>query len=701
MGPVRSGVRSGERVAEPGSPFPAVRLPRYRPRRHALRGLIPILAALPSIARAGTAVPTALSDRAAREGSVRAIVRLDVPASPQSLAAGDEVSRATMAGARARLARDLAATDWVPVREFRTIPYLAIEATPDALAALARSGAVLAIDEDRLESISLRDSVPIVQADQAQAAGFDGSGWTIAVLDTGVDGAHPFLGGKVMSEACYSATGSCPNGQRSQVGSGSAGPCDYAPNACPHGTHVAGIAAGRGDDIVGVAPGATIISLQVFSRFTGTICDDDIEDPCAKTYTSDTIAALERVYELRNDFRIASANLSFGGGRYYSESECDMRDAARKAVVDNLRAAGIVTISASGNESWTDSTTAPACLTSALAVAAVDKTDGVAPFSNSAAFVDFFAPGVRIYSSLPGGGFGVISGTSQAAPHVAGAFAILAQRLGEASPDTIIAALRDTGLPIIDGRNSAVIPRIRIKDALDRLPVPPTRGSGIQITPEGKRTLVNKDVGSERWAITENADDGSVTGNVFRSDGGPASFAFCERLGDDGNPDPYQVQIDYRCSGADACTDASCPASTWVPIGDVKLSGAFFEPLPSPATGLTTSEIRSIASPSGSAAAAAGVQLTPDAIRRSLVSKDIGGERWAITRNPDDGTVTGNVFRSDGGDPAFVWCQETGRNGSDVSYSCSGADRCAFAPCNAEDWVFLADVTLPDAFFLP
>src|SRR4030095_4867700 len=176
----------------------------------------------------------------------------------------------------------------------------------------------------------------------------------------------------------------------------------------------------------------------------------------------------------------------------------------------------------------------PACLTSALAVAAVDKSDGVAPFSNSAPFVDFFAPGVRIYSSLPGGGFGVISGTSQAAPHLAGALALRAQRLGEASPDTIIAALRDTGLPIIDSRNSAVIPRIRIKDALDRLPVPPTRGSGIQITPEGKRTLVNKDVGSERWAITENADDGSVTGNVFRSDGGPASFVFCERLGDDG-----------------------------------------------------------------------------------------------------------------------------------------------------------------------
>ena len=74
-----------------------------------------------------------------------------------------------------------------------------------------------------------------------------------------------------------------------------------------------------------------------------------------------------------------------------------------------------------------------------------------------------------------------------------------------------------------------------------------------------------------------------------------------------------------------------------------------------------------------SAAASTGVQWTPDGLRL-LVSKDVGNERWAITLN-ENGSATGNVFRSDGGDPAFVWCQETGRNGSDVSYSCSGADR--------------------------
>src|SRR5258705_417618 len=82
------------------------------------------------------------------------------------------------------------------------------------------------------------------------------SGWVVAILDTGVHGAHPFLAGKVVSEACYSAHGDCPNGNDEQIGAGAGETCTYAPHTCRHGTHVAGIAAGRGDDFSGVARGA-------------------------------------------------------------------------------------------------------------------------------------------------------------------------------------------------------------------------------------------------------------------------------------------------------------------------------------------------------------------------------------------------------------------------------------------------------------
>jgi hypothetical protein len=101
-----------------------------------------------------------------------------------------------------------------------------------------------------------------------------------------------------------------------------------------------------------------------------------------------------------------------------------------------------------------------------------------------------------------------------------------------------------------------------------------------------------------------------------------------------------------------------------------------------------------------------GLQITPDD-RRTLVSKDVGADRWAITRNEADGTVTGNVFPTDGGEPSFVWCEEIGSNGSPdpytelVTYACSGADRCSTAPCTADQWSFLSEVTLSGSFFLP
>ena len=100
-----------------------------------------------------------------------------------------------------------------------------------------------------------------------------------------------------------------------------------------------------------------------------------------------------------------------------------------------------------------------------------------------------------------------------------------------------------------------------------------------------------------------------------------------------------------------------------------------------------------------SASPQSAVQLPPDG-NGTLITKDVAGERWAISRNPD-GTVTGNVFTPDGGPPSFVWCEETGITGAEVTLSCRGADRCALAPCPPDRWSFISDVTLPTSFFLP
>jgi hypothetical protein len=91
-----------------------------------------------------------------------------------------------------------------------------------------------------------------------------------------------------------------------------------------------------------------------------------------------------------------------------------------------------------------------------------------------------------------------------------------------------------------------------------------------------------------------------------------------------------------------------------------------------------------------------GIQETPDG-KRTLISKEVQGARWAITRNADDDTVTGNVYFPDGGDPLFLYCEETDSSATDVTLSCSGADGCTTAPCGG--FSFIDEVTLPRSFF--
>jgi hypothetical protein len=191
-----------------------------------------------------------------------------------------------------------------------------------------------------------------------------------------------------------------------------------------------------------------------------------------------------------------------------------------------------------------------------------------------------------------------------------------------------------------------------------------------------------------------------VTGNVFSPAGGAPQFVWCQQTGDNGDPDPYTVELDFTCSGAGACRSLSCPTGEWSQIGPVALPGSFFLP---PRGGSTTAAVA--ASGATAAVAEAGLQITPDS-KRTLISKDVGSERWAITRNPD-GSVTGNVFSASGDPPKFVSCRRTGDDGNpdpaavQISFDCSGADRCTQDTCTADEWTFIASVTLPGSFFRP
>jgi subtilisin family serine protease len=471
-------------------------------------GLVVLAGGIGTGARAQGASPVdgalaAIQRSLAARGKARVVVELAVPQASRALAEGierlDEL-RPAVAEAQSTLVQrltrgDPARTLSLKVRRMRNMPLMALSVNGDELAELARDPGVRRIWEDGLDRPRLAESVPLIGMLPAYELGADGTGSMIAVLDTGVDGRHPFLAGKVIEEACFSTTDSdfeatttCPNGRDEQVGAGAGVPCAAIVEGCEHGTHVAGIAAGRrasGSPSNGVARGATVFAVQVFSRFdSDAFCGSS--RPCALSFFSDQIAGLDHVLSRvgRTRDTIAAVNMSLGGGPRVGPCDSD----SRKPAIDALRAAGVATVIAAGNDGFVGGVSAPACISTAVAVASTTKTDTISSFSNNGALVDLLAPGSSIVSSLPGSRFGNLSGTSMATPHVAGAIAAVRARLPDTPLADIEEALARTGTPITDNRGSERItkPRIRVDLALaGLLPVAPK----LQVLPEAPQSF--------------------------------------------------------------------------------------------------------------------------------------------------------------------------------------------------------------------
>ncbi len=170
-----------------------------------------------------------------------------------------------------------------------------------------------------------------------------------------------------------------------------------------HGTHVAGIAAARinnGIGIAGMAGGATIMPVKVF-----------FPPPNVLGTYEDLIRAI--IYATDNGARVINMSL---GATSYSRGE--------EAAVDYAWNHGVVVVAAAGN-TGRNTYHYPAAHRNAIAVAATDAYDNRAGFSTYGDFVDVAAPGVNVLSTLMSGGYGGMSGTSMATPHVAGLAALL------------------------------------------------------------------------------------------------------------------------------------------------------------------------------------------------------------------------------------------------------------------------------------
>lgn len=486
-------------------------------------------------------------------------------------------------------------------RTYRRFPLVALEVNRSALEGLLRSPRVVEVMEDLESPPALDTSLGVINADQVHTLGWDGAGLAVAILDTGIDRDHPFVAGRVVEEACFSTpsanrTSLCPDGTATQTGAGSASidvtACqDGASNMCDHGQHVAGIAAGDGEGVVGapaagVAPASSIIGIQVFRRATDDAsCGGNVGDaPCVLSSASDQIAALEYILDdLSGSYDIVSANMSLGGGMFTAACDGD----SRKDAIDDLVAANIATVISAGNNGFTNAVGAPSCISTSIAVGATNNADGVT--RNRGPLLDLFAPGVGIISSVGNDGYNSFSGTSMAAPHVAGAWAVLRQAAPALSVGEVLTILQNTGVPITYPSNGSNVttPRIDLFAALQATTQPPeltvdeatvtvdegsvATNSGTVSDPDGDPVTLSASVGD----VVDNGD-GTWSWSFATTDG-PAETQTVTITGTDDKGAEGEVTFELVVENVAPIVDAGPDAD--LVSGEVfAFSGSFSDP---------------------------------------------------------------------------------------------------------------------------
>ena len=278
-----------------------------------------------------------------------------------------------------------------------------------------------------------------------QFAGIDGSGFSVAVIDTGVDIDHPAIAPNYVAGYDFIDGDNNPDDLEG------------------HGTHVSGTI-GAIDEAIGVATDVGLISLRALDR-AGSTSLGKIED------------ALEWTYNNRERYNITAVNLSLGTGFFTSPAQ--LRGDILVDDIRRLEAAGVTVISAAGNNYFANegqTGIAYPSISSTIAVGAVWQdgsrasatwkegsidfstgADRIASFSQRSDADNFiFAPGTIITSTLPEGRFGQNAGTSQATPHIAGAVALLQEASMQfngrvLSPSEVNEILQTTGDVVIDG----------------------------------------------------------------------------------------------------------------------------------------------------------------------------------------------------------------------------------------------------------
>ncbi len=355
------------------------------------------------------------------------------------------------------------------------------ELTKEEIEYLLKENYVEEISYNYPIEILLDDAVDITNTSsiwpkQINSLNLTGIHQSVCVIDTGVNYSHPDLGG------CSSESFLAGNCSRViagyDFGDNDNNPMDYN----GHGTHVAGIVGASGG-IFGMAPNVSIVAVKVFNDSGDGTSDMIISaiDWCVNNASVYNISVITM-----------SLGLSDGGSSLLRDSYCDVEFSGLRNAIDAAVAENISVIVASGNDGNTTHIGVPACIENVTPIASSTKTNSISSFSNRNNMTQLFATGGtlegggscspgnmdsnRICSTYKDGAYIAFSGTSMAAPMVAGAIAILNQFLNLTSqlmtPQEIETILNQTGVLVDDISGSGLnYSRIDIYSAILSLDV--------------------------------------------------------------------------------------------------------------------------------------------------------------------------------------------------------------------------------------
>lgn len=237
-----------------------------------------------------------------------------------------------------------------------------------------------------------------------------------------------------------------------------------------HGTHVAGIAASNDTTYRGVAPNASILAAKVL-------------DSAGRGYFSDVAAAVDWGINHRERYNISVISMSLGDGGEYNDPAAQCDPFATAMAINTAYQQGIFVAVASGNEGHINGISYPACASNATSVGAVydadlgrmiwsptcvdttTEADKIVCFTNRDELLDLLAPGSVITSTIIGG-FGDMSGTSMAAPHVSGVAALMKSKNPSLTPEEIRDLMKAHGADVYDTDTGLTFKRVDAAEAV-------------------------------------------------------------------------------------------------------------------------------------------------------------------------------------------------------------------------------------------